>query len=152
MDTSEVMRRTGLSLEAAKVARRREYSEPFIFEGKIDDIERLTARARELGLRVVRGFRFHYLMGQTDKARAVRVLRDLYAFMWGGGPIISIGLGDSPNDLLMLLNVDLPVLIRQKSGHYFDPGCDIPGLYRTHEPGPRGWNEAFNLIFERSRS
>jgi mannosyl-3-phosphoglycerate phosphatase len=148
MDASEIAQKTGLSLKAAELARRREYSEPFIFQNEKEDLEPLILRAQEKGLRIVRGLRFYYLMGQTDKARAVRVLRDLYAFLWKGGPIISIGLGDSPNDLLMLLNVDLPVLIRQKSGRYFHPDCDIPGIYRTQEPGPRGWSEALNLILK----
>jgi mannosyl-3-phosphoglycerate phosphatase family protein len=153
METEEVMELTGLSRQGAELARARQYSEPFLYEGDEEGLKRLAVRAAAMGLRVVRGLRFHHLMGQTDKARALRVVRDLYAFRWAGGPIVSVGLGDSPNDVLMLQNVDIPVLVRQKSGEHFEPGCDIPGLYRTREAGPRGWNEALeNLITGRRRS
>jgi mannosyl-3-phosphoglycerate phosphatase family protein len=148
MDASEVAALTGLSPEQAELARRREHSEPFVWEGDAEGFQRLREEADRLGLRVVPGYRFHHLMGQTDKARALRLVRDLYAALWGGGPITSIGLGDSGTDLLMLFNVDLPVLIRQKSGRYFEIGQHIPNLYRARLPGPGGWNEAIKRILE----
>lgn len=151
MDTAEVVALTGLSDAEAELARARQYSEPFTFEGSDADLQRLVERAAELGLRVVRGLRFHHLMGQTDKARALRLVRDLYAATWAGEPILSISLGDSENDLLMLLNTDLPVLVRRKSGRPWEPDCDIPGLYRTRLPGPAGWREAIDHILEKER-
>lgn len=151
MDAAEVAQLTGLPAEEAELARAREFSEPFTLEGGEEGLRALSARAAALGLRVVRGLRFHHLMGATDKARALRLARDLYAASWGGGPIASIGLGDSPNDLLMLLNVDLPVLVRAKTGRGWEPGCDIPGLYRTALPGPAGWNEAIHHILNERR-
>ena len=100
------------------------------------DLERM---AREDGLHIVTGGRFHPLVGDSDKGRAVVELRTLYERAWG--PIRAIGLGDSPNDLPMLQAVDIPVLVRKPGGAY-DPGIRIPGLVFAPGAGPEGWAEA----------
>jgi mannosyl-3-phosphoglycerate phosphatase len=57
------------------------------------------------------------------------------------GPVTTVGLGDSFNDLPLLQVVDQPVLIMQENGSY-DMRVNMPNLFRTHKAGPAGWNEA----------
>jgi mannosyl-3-phosphoglycerate phosphatase len=78
-------------------------------------------------------------MGNHHKGRAVEILKGLYRNR--DGAIITIGLGDSLNDLPFLLAMDRPVLVRKLSGGH-DARIDIPGLLRTKGVGPEGWNEA----------
>ena len=54
---------------------------------------------------------------------------------------MTIGIGDSLNDLPMLQVVDRPVLV-QKPGGAYDPDIEIPGLIRPPGIGPVGWNNA----------
>ena len=51
--------------------------------------------------------------------------------------IVTIGLGDSPNDFPMLNEVDYPVLIRSEKR--YQP--QISRIRISKNPGPRGWNE-----------
>ena len=55
--------------------------------------------------------------------------------------VISIALGDSPNDFSMLERADYPILIRSQR-HFLDLKKKIPLLRITDEIGPRGWNSA----------
>jgi mannosyl-3-phosphoglycerate phosphatase len=70
----------------------------------------------------------------------VEILRRLYEREHHGSAI-SIGIGDSLNDLPFLLSVDKPVLVKKKSGKH-DARIKIPGLLRTQGKGPEGWNQA----------
>ncbi len=136
MTSGEVAALTGLSLEEAVLAKQRDFSEPFVFEGSPD--ERVFEAFNRRGLHWTRGKLF-CVMGDHDKGRAVRMLKKLYETEHGR--IISIGLGDALNDLPLLQEVDRPVLIPRDDGSY-DPEVDLPGLYRARAAGPAGWNEA----------
>jgi len=136
MDDAEVAERTGLSLESAHRARMRDFEEPFVFmEG--ESAEFLCA-VEEGGLHWTRGRLFH-LMGDHDKGKAVVMVKRFFGAEGTG--LRSIGLGDGLNDLPMLREVDDPVLIRHPDGG-FDREVSLPNLFRTHDAGPAGWNEA----------
>src|SRR6185295_628096 len=112
----EVANQTGLPLEAARLAAAREFDEPFVIEG-VHPLAAEAARievagaAERRGLRLARGGRFHHLTGPADKGKAVRQLLALHE-----GPVFSVGLGDSANDLSMLQAVDHPVIVPRPDG------------------------------------
>jgi mannosyl-3-phosphoglycerate phosphatase len=109
MTSEEIAKETGLSLELAKLAKKREYDEPCrIVNGNEKKI--LSAIKRE-GLNCIRSAKYFHLLGDSDKGKAVTILTDLYSQMFGG--IVTFGVGDSPNDLEMLKVVDTPFLIRK---------------------------------------
>ncbi len=136
MTIEEVADLTGLTLEEARLAKQRDFEEPFIFSGEPDD--RFLREIEGERLRWTQG-RFFHLMGDHHKGRAVNMLRKLYERR--DGPVMTIGIGDSLNDLPFLFAVDRPVLVKKESGRY-DARIDIPGLVRTEGIGPAGWNEA----------
>lgn len=136
MTSEEVAALTGLSAEEARLAKQRDFEEPFVFAGNTDD--RLLQAIEGAGLRWTKGRLFH-IMGDHHKGRAVEILKGL--FTRHVGAITTMGLGDSLNDLPFLLAVDRPVLVRKPSGKH-DAKIDIPGLLRTDGVGPAGWNEA----------
>ncbi len=141
LTVEEVGERTGLAVEAARRAAMREYDEPFLIEGEAPPRaaeSALAAAAGRRGLRVTWGGRFHHLTGPADKGRAVRQLLALH-----GGPVASVALGDSPNDLTMLQAVDRPVLVPRPDGKVAELlARALPSAERAPWPGPRGWNEA----------
>ncbi|HEY6010796.1 MAG TPA: mannosyl-3-phosphoglycerate phosphatase, partial [Nitrospirota bacterium] len=136
MTPDQVAELTGLSREEAVRAMQRDFCEPFLFSGSPD--ERFLLAIEAEGLRWTQG-RFFHIMGQHHKGRAAEVLRKL--FEQRDGSVVTMGLGDSLNDLPLLLAVDRPVLIRREDGAY-DARINIPGIQRTESIGPAGWNEA----------
>jgi len=136
MSAEEVASLTGLTIEEARLAKQRDFEEPFVFSNEPDD--RFFSEIEREKLRWTQG-RFFHLMGDHHKGRTVHILRRLYERR--DGPVMTIGLGDSLNDLPFLFAVDRPVLVKKESGMH-DARIDIPGLVRTEGIGPAGWNEA----------
>jgi len=141
MSTQDVAKATGLPAEQAVKARMRLFDEPFLIPEGTKSLEaEIRDAAVRRGLDVVRGGRFWHLVGHGGKEKAVSML--LKGFLKRYGEVVSIGLGDSPNDFPFLHLVDLPVLLGKSSTT--DPSA--PSLpERTHPydaPGPEGWNQA----------
>jgi mannosyl-3-phosphoglycerate phosphatase len=149
LTVQEVAALTGLPLEAATRAKAREYDEPFIIgvegEGTEADRRRVLSLIEAKGFRWTRGGRFHHLMGRHDKGNAVSILTDVYRTQYGS--IITVGLGDSYNDLPMLGAVDRPILVKRPDGRY-DPDVALPGLEFADGIGPAGWNAAITALLD----
>lgn len=135
----EIAALAGLHPKQAVLACQREFDEPFLFGPGETRAERLVRSLEERGLRWTQGRRFYHLHGFSDKGRAVRILKKLFAA--DSGPTVSIGLGCSLNDLPMLLAVDRPVLVQREDGSY-EERIRLPGLARAPGFGPEAWNRA----------
>jgi mannosyl-3-phosphoglycerate phosphatase len=141
MTVEEIAGYTGLSPADARLAKQREYDEPFLVTGEDVPIQQLRAMAEAKGLQCTKGGRFYHLMGGNDKGQATVRLIELYrrSAQRRGHEILTIGIGDSLNDLPMLQVVDRPVLVRKPGGSY-DSDIDLPNLIRAPGIGPVGWN------------
>jgi mannosyl-3-phosphoglycerate phosphatase len=135
----------GLPYEEAKSAKRRDYDEPFYFldEMKPKEIRAIEREFKRSGLNLTKGGRFYHLMGQNDKGKAVRLLTKMYKQNWNTD-ILTVGIGDSLNDLPMLKAVDLPVLVRQKDSSYDKEILKRLKVQKARGIGPSGWNEAIS--------
>lgn len=138
LSVEDIARLSGLPLEQAELARRREFTEPFVLHDGAR-ISELRTRAEASGLAITRGGRFHHLMGSgQDKGLAVRKALEVFC-RCSGQRFTAIGLGDSANDKAMLESVDLAVLLPHPDGTYEELG--LTGLRKARHPGSRGWNE-----------
>ncbi|AFM26808.1 HAD-IIB family hydrolase [Desulfomonile tiedjei] len=140
MSDADVTCLTGLSLNDARKARARQFSEPFlIIEDVLPEAEPMEAAAAKRGLTVVKGGRFWHLMGHNGKGAAVSSLIRAYTQLFG--QVLTIGLGDSPNDLSFLEIVDVPVLLgmNRRLFRHSESSGKLRNYPRT---GPEAWNQA----------
>lgn len=145
MTIQEIAATTGLPVEEAALAAKREYSEPFIFSDTPAQLRRLASLFQEKGLSIIRGGRFYHMIGENDKGRAVQILRKVYANMYPDMTIWTVGAGDSANDIPMLRHVDMPIVIRKKTGEWeYIQGID--SVVYSDKAGPRGWAEVIHTI------
>ncbi len=128
---------TGMGLDEARYAKQREYDEAFMVEGGKEEIERVKKKIQEKGMNYTWGGRFHHILGKNDKGKAVRILKALYENEYFS--VLTIGIGDSLNDLPMLLAVEKPVFL-QREGE--PTPSEVPNLTLIQGVGPRAWNEA----------
>ena len=143
MPVEEIAMRTGLSRSDAERAMQRHYDEPFIVEDDRCPLGALTQAITARGLRWTKGDRFHHLMGIQDKGQAVRYLIDCYRRLadHDRDRLITVGIGNSLNDLPMLQAVEQPILVQQPNGLY-ETAISLPKLVLAPGPGPLGWNRA----------
>ncbi len=145
MTAEEVAALTGLEPEAAALALRREWDEPFVVVDREPGIHpSLQDAARERGMRVTRGGRFFHLTGPSDKGEALRALVRLLPLDPHGR---DVGLGDAANDLSMLEAVDRPIVMPGRGG-VIDAtlAAALPGAERAPAPGPAGWAAAILAV------
>lgn len=146
MDSREITNLTGLLRQQARLARQRDFTEPFTIEEEAK-IEQLKALALVEGMKITRGGRFYHLIGvDQDKGRAVEITTNIFKKNLTED-IVTVGLGDSQNDVPMLKQVDMPVLIPKPDGEYED--IDLPNMLKARYPGSLGWNEAVLGILDR---
>jgi mannosyl-3-phosphoglycerate phosphatase len=139
METREIAERTDLPLEDAERARRREFTEPFVMAYP-ERLPELKGAAAARGFAITTGGRLYHLMGAgQSKGRAVRKVQQLLAAP-RPKPIVSLGLGDSPNDAEMLQVVDHAIVIPRPDGRVMEVGRD--DVVVAPEPGSRGWSSA----------
>ncbi len=59
---------------------------------------------------------------------------------------MTIGLGDSLNDLPLLSAVDIPILVQKPEGQWEE--MDLPMLQRVEGIGPVGWRRAVEELIQ----
>ena len=101
----------------------------------------------DAGFRWTQG-RFYHILGDNDKGKAVKILMDYYKRDQKG--IVTIGLGDSFNDLPLLQNVDYPVLVQKEDGSY-EEKIKLENIIRADGIGPAGWNREVIKLIRRIR-
>jgi mannosyl-3-phosphoglycerate phosphatase len=138
MTEEEVASLTGLSIAEARMARARKFDEPFLFGGPPREVGRLEEAIAALGFQVTRG-KFFHILGESNKGRAVSIVSRLYRA--SRGDLVTVAIGDAPNDIPMLEAVDMPVIVERPGGGH-DPRIRLPNLARAPGVGPVGWNRA----------
>ncbi|MGR3177345.1 MAG: HAD-IIB family hydrolase [Candidatus Anammoxibacter sp.] len=145
LTAKEVSEVTGMTLEEAILAKKREFDEPFTFNGSDEKKTQFLMAVEKRGFNWTEG-RFLHILGNHDKGMAARILIGFFKQIFKN--VTSVGLGDSLNDLPFLSEVDYPVLIPKEDGSYVS-GEHIAGLIKAKTAGPNGWNNAVQNILEK---
>jgi mannosyl-3-phosphoglycerate phosphatase len=143
MRAEEISSLLNLDQTEAILSKRREYDEPFYFLEEVGE-EAVKSAEKEFekkGLTLTTGGKLHHLTGKNDKGKAVGLLIQMFKDNCEG-ELITIGLGDSRNDLSLLESLDLPVLVRRKDNSYEKDILDKLKVHKAAGIGPQGWNQA----------
>lgn len=143
----ELISLCGLSLKEAEFAKKREYDEPFVIEGGEKEVEIVKKKIEEREMNYVWGGRFHHILGKNDKGKAVEILKKLYGNEFFS--ISTMGVGNSLNDLPMMLAVDYPVFLKGREDHALKIPLKIQNLILVEGEGPRAWNDVILSLINR---
>ena len=130
-----------ISLLEARLAKLRDYSEPFrILDPDPAARTRLFHRLQRGGFRCTPHGRFYHLTGNKDERQPFRKLKSLYRKAWG--ELRTVGIGVRLAHLAFLREADFPVVL--------PAGCqeetarllgELPAARLAGKAGPPGWNE-----------
>jgi mannosyl-3-phosphoglycerate phosphatase len=138
MTIDEVAAQTGLNIESAQLSKQRDFTEPFLLKDP-SKLENLNNLALTYHIKITQGGRFFHLIGEKqDKGIAVQKTINLFATLYND-TIRSLALGDGPNDIVMLQNVDIPIVIKNHQGQYLHNS--MPHAQYSSFEGSRGFNE-----------
>lgn len=143
-DAAWVACQTGLDRHHADLARRRLGSLALLWDDTGEKLASFQEALASEGLGLLRGGRFHHVVGCWDKASSMQQVVSLYASLgWSG--IQCIALGDSPNDETMLAAADVAVAVRDHRGQHLSL-AGHPHPVFTLCSGPAGWSEAVTML------
>ena len=145
LSDQEATELTGLKGHSLELMRERHWSMPFL--NPPDDLKhKINICCKKYKVEIFRGNRMSHLLSiSSNKGEAIKELKK-----YTDNPNIKIiGLGDSPNDLPLLLNSDFKVVIPSPNGPNLKLLNDLKGYEVTiaNEPNGYGWkNEINNLL------
>lgn len=142
LSLAEICRLTGLDEAAARRASQREYSETILTaDFSPETLRQFQNALAQKGLVCVAGSRFYTITGQgCDKGQAVLLLTELFRRKFGS--VVTLGLGDSLNDVSLLAAVDRPFLVQQPGGRWAE--LNLPRLEKVVGIGPDGWQKVIS--------
>jgi mannosyl-3-phosphoglycerate phosphatase len=146
LKAAELAELTGLTQEQAELSKQRTATEPLLWDGSDDALVEFEQRLQQSGLQLIKGGRFYHAMGQYDKADAMHYLLQQYQKLYSE-EVLSIALGDSPNDLNMLEAADYAVVIRGANSRQLSFTVGKMVIY-SQGMGPVGWNGAMQPLLD----
>ncbi len=142
MSDREVEDACGLPPGSVAASRNRQFSEPLVWRDAPDKLESFAEQLRAHDLILKRGDRFVHVMGQTDKRVALESLVPRYRRRYP--QVLSVALGNGPNDLGMMEVADIAVVINNPGGRNIQyPGARVPA-----GTGPEAWSRAVLELLE----
>ena len=131
MTDKEVAEVSGLDLESARLAKKREFGETLI------EVEEEALKKLKKKFNVVKGGKFIQVFGKgADKGKSVKILSDIYKEFEN---ITTIGIGNAQNDEKMLEVVDIAAIVKNSDGSWAN--LKIDKIYKAARIGPEGWVE-----------
>jgi mannosyl-3-phosphoglycerate phosphatase len=140
----ELAAEINMPVEKTKLAKTRLGSEPLKWFDSNEKFIEFEQKILENGLQILKGGRFFHIMGRVDKSMALIKIKKHYEHIYG--PLISIALGDSPNDRLMLEFADIGILIPNPCTELWAQNSNF---IKASQPGSAGWNKQILKILKK---
>lgn len=142
---------TALPEYRARLAQMRKVSLPFLISDKKkfgnEELNLINSHIHHLGIVITKGGRFFHLMSNSfNKGTAMEDVVTHYKKIMPDAMIVTMGIGDSENDIALLEKVDKTYLVRKKDGSYISTG--IKNIIITEKAGPAGFSEAILKEFD----
>ena len=142
MSIEDVARECGLSLAEARLAKLREYDEPFRIVGSDPaTYSHICSALRRLSYRCFTHEGLHHATGVSDKTQSVRTLIALYRLAADDGHVVTLGLARAATEIGLLQAVDVPLVIGSADGDVARLVQKVPTARFIDAGDPGGWSE-----------
>jgi mannosyl-3-phosphoglycerate phosphatase len=152
MSIEDVARNCRLSLAQARLAKLREYDEPFrVLDAGPAAYSRICGALRRLDLRCFTHEAFHHATGVGDKARSVKMLASLYRQAFHR-QVLTVGLARASSETSLLHAVDIPMVIQSGAVDAARLARKVPTARLIDANGGGGWCNAILQLADDQRT
>ena len=144
MEIEKVMLYTGLNFENSKISQNRQFSLPFLWTGSEKQIKEFKKKVIQFNLNIIYGGKFYHLIGGSNKGNALVHLKNYFSKIFKVEPM-TIAIGDSENDLEMLLKADLSGVIKNKATKKIKIN-KTENIFYSNKEAPLGWKEVLLMM------
>ncbi|MGH1456007.1 MAG: HAD-IIB family hydrolase [Alphaproteobacteria bacterium] len=148
MGLDGVIEATGLPQDRARDAYNRQASEPFLWSGSAAELADMHDLLALKGYKITQGGRFYHLMSDGGKDRALSLLIEKFQVASPDKQIISIALGDGPNDADMIGTATYGVKIPNDKGAVFEVEHPKGTIINARYAGPKGWSDSVHSLLD----
>ena len=143
----EKSRLSGLKGNDLHLASKRDFS--ILINWKSDDgrYSKFKSVLHGHGLKLIKGGRFSHICASHDKGQAVKFFLNQIKSSGMYNKILTIGIGDSTNDLEMLSNVDYACVVKSKNNNDLMKKINSSKVLLSTNHAPEGWAECIHKIF-----
>ena len=148
----EKLRLSGLKGDDLHLASKRDFSMLINWKSDESRYSQFESVLHGHGLKLIKGGRFCHICTSHDKGQAVTFfLKQIKSSgMYNG--IISIGIGDSSNDLEMFSSVDHACIVKSKNNANLMKKIDSNKVILSTNYAPEGWAECIHDVFSEIKS
>ena len=136
----------GQSKEKVKLAMKREYSIPLLYDGSKAEKIDLIKSVNNAGLSLHEGGRLINLCDKISKSQAMKHVVKIFKKI-SKEELITVGVGDNFNDLDMLKNSNIPCLVFNDK--FTMDKININNCLVSKKPAPEGWEEVVKLALDK---
>ena len=136
----------GQSKEKVKLAMKREYSIPLLYDGSKAEKVDLIKSVNNAGLSLHEGGRLINLCDKISKSQAMKHVVKIFKKI-SKEELITVGVGDNFNDLDMLKNSDIPCLVFNDK--FTMEKININNCLVSKKSAPEGWEEVVKLALDK---
>jgi len=147
MSVEEVAAACGLSLLEARLAKLREYSEPFRIAREDDRArDRLFKALRADGVGCIRGDPYHHVGAPAHRRAGLELIQELYERALRR-PVLTVGFGSAVEHVPMLRQVHVPVLVCT-GGPVVSPEA-LTAIRSGGRSGVAAWAQTIHAVAQR---
>tara|TARA_B100000242_G_scaffold293824_1_gene273234 strand:- start:7338 stop:8195 length:858 start_codon:yes stop_codon:yes gene_type:complete len=145
-------RLSGLSGTDLDLASKRDFSILVRWKSDESRYTQFESVLENYGLNIIKGGRFCHICSSQDKGKSVMYFLDQIKSSRKYDRIITVGIGDSTNDIEMLNNVDYACVVKSKNNSNLLKKIDSNNIVSSINHAPEGWAECIHNVFSKIKS
>jgi len=128
------------------LASKRVFTKLIIWESDMNRLGKFTRAIEKYNLNIIKGARFCHLCTAFSKGKSMNILLSYYMDKYPENTFKTIALGDSSNDIDMLMQADISCIIKSVGNNKINNEELLKKSIKSSAPAPLGWQECLKKI------
>ncbi len=146
LEEKEQEKLTNLRGHGLILASKRIFTKLIVWRASEERFMKLTERLKNNDLDLIRGARFCHLCSNFSKGKSMNYLVSYFRKLYSQKTISTIALGDSSNDIDMLIEADFSYIINSVGNKTILNEDILSKSMKSISPAPNGWQECIMKI------